>query len=104
MISKLSRPVNSFIDTDMIGTSLRMNRNVKTVSPSAIDTGMPVIMKAISSTKTVIARTDCGTSMTPVFCARQRARIRIGAMISVSASGLAHRRETVPWRSVDGCS
>src|SRR6516164_2123609 len=81
MISKLSKPVNSFIDTDMIGTSLRMNKKVKTVSPSAIETGMPVTMNAISSTKIVIARTDCGTTMMPVFCAMQIARIKSGAMM-----------------------
>ena len=73
-----------------------MNRNVKTVRPSAIETGMPVSMKAIRSTKIVIARTACGTTMTPVFCAIQIARIKIGAMMSVSASGLAQRCETVP--------
>src|SRR5215471_12959618 len=64
MISKLSRPVNSFIDTDSIGTSLRMNRNVSTVRPSAIETGMPVSMKAISSTNIVIARTACDPRLT----------------------------------------
>ena len=50
MISKLSRPVNSFSDTDSIGTSVRMNMKVSTVRPSAIETGMPVSMNAISST------------------------------------------------------
>ena len=58
MISKLSRPVNSFIDTDSIGTPVRMNRNVSTVRPSAIETGMPVTMNAISRMNSSSARSD----------------------------------------------
>ena len=71
MISKLSSPVNSFIDTASIGTSVRMNMKVSTVRPSAIDTGMPVSMNAISKTKSVSARIACGSTMTPA-CARSR--------------------------------
>ena len=104
MISKLSRPVNSFIDTASIGTVVRMNMNVSTVRPSAIDTGMPVTMKEISKMKMISARTDCGNTMIPALCAKQIAKIRIGAMIRVSASGLDQRLETVPCVSVDGCS
>ena len=68
------------------------------------DTGVPVAMKAISRTKIVIARTDCGSTMMPVLDAKQTARIKSGAMISASASGFDQRLDTVPCRSVDGCS
>ena len=104
MISKLSRPVNSFIDTASIGTSVRMNRNVSTVRPSAIDTGMPVTMNAISRTKIVSARTDCGSTMTPVLWATHTAKMKIGASIKVNASGFDQRLGTSPCGLVDGCS
>ena len=56
MISKLWMPVKSFIDTASIGTCVSVNKKARTVRPSAIDTGMPVIIKAIRSANTMIAR------------------------------------------------
>ncbi len=42
MISKLSMPVNSFRATDSVRTSVSVNMKLSTVSPSAIEIGMPV--------------------------------------------------------------
>ena len=53
MISNFSMPVNSFSATASTGTSVRRNRNISTVRPSAIDTGMPVSISAISRQKTM---------------------------------------------------
>src|SRR5664279_4785796 len=99
MIGKLSKPVNSFIDTDSIGTSLRTNKKVSTVRPSAIETGVPVAMNVISRMKIMIARIDGGITMTPVLAATQIARTKIGARISDSARGVAQQLETVPCSS-----
>ena len=88
MISKFSMPVNSFIDTASIGTAVSVNRNVITVSPSAIDIGMPVSISAISNAKMMAARRACGKTMMPAFSPRQTIRIRIGARIRINPSGL----------------
>src|SRR5262249_46978841 len=48
IIPKLSRPENSFRPTLSIGTSVIVNRNVRTVRPSAIEIGIPVNIKANS--------------------------------------------------------
>ena len=88
MISKFSIPVNSFIDTASIGTSVSVNRKVSTVRPSAIETGMPVSISAISRMKIMAARSTCGSTMMPAFSPRQIARINIGARIRISPSGL----------------
>src|SRR6478752_8131393 len=51
MISKLSMPVNSLSATASIGTVVITNRKLNTVSPSAIDTGMPVSISASNRLK-----------------------------------------------------
>ncbi len=51
MMPKLSRPENNFNPTLSIGTSVIVNRNVSTVSPSEIEIGMPVSIRANSSPK-----------------------------------------------------
>ena len=91
MISNRSMPVNSLRATDWIGTSVRVNRKVSTVSPSAIEIGIPVSISAIRSPKTMNARTPCGRTMNPVVCARQIAKINIGARIRISPRGLPLR-------------
>jgi len=53
MTSKRSMPVNSFSATDVIGTVVIVNRNVSTVRPSEIDTGMPVSINPNSSRKMI---------------------------------------------------
>ena len=55
MISNRSMPVNSLSATDSIGTWVIVNRNVSTVRPSEIDTGMPVSISANSRTKMIHA-------------------------------------------------
>ena len=55
MISKLSMPVKSFRATASSGTEVSVKRNVRTVRPSAIDTGMPVRSSAASSAKMMSA-------------------------------------------------
>src|SRR5579885_1859443 len=104
MISKLSSPVNSFIDTDSIGTLVRMKVKVSTVSTRAIDTGMPVTMKEMSRKKSVSARSHCGSTIVPVACATQMAKMQSGASISASASGFDQRLGTSPCGLVEGCS
>ena len=59
MISNFSIPVNSFSATLSIGTSVIVNRNVSTVSPSEIEIGIPVSIRAISSPKMNAAVTTC---------------------------------------------
>ncbi len=56
MISNFSMPVNSLSATASIGTWVSVNRNVKTVSPSAIEIGMPVSISEISSRKITAVR------------------------------------------------
>ena len=56
MISKLSMPVNSFRATASTGTWVSVNRNVSTLRPSAIDTGMPVTISANSRAKISVPR------------------------------------------------
>ena len=51
MISKLSIPLNNFSATASIGTCVIVYMKVSTVSPSAIETGMPVSISAISRPK-----------------------------------------------------
>ena len=51
MISKLSIPLNNFNATASIGTCVIVYMKVSTVSPSAIETGMPVSISAISRPK-----------------------------------------------------
>jgi hypothetical protein len=46
MMPKLSRPENSFKPTLSIGTSVIVNRKVRTVRPREIEIGMPVSMSA----------------------------------------------------------
>ncbi len=104
MISKLSMPVNSFIDTASIGTVVSVNRNVITVRPSAIETGMPVSISAISSAKMEAARKACGKTMIPAFSPRQIIRINIGAMIRISPSGLLLPRESSAGSAAAGCN
>ena len=53
MISNFSMPVNSFNATASTGTSVSRYRNISTVRPSAIDTGMPVSINAISRQNTM---------------------------------------------------
>ena len=55
MISNFSMPVNSFSATLSIGTCVIVNRKVSTVSPSEMEIGMPVSIKAISSPKMMAA-------------------------------------------------
>ena len=62
MISKFSIPVNSLSATDSVGTSVSANMKVSTVRPSAIDTGMPVNISAISSANRMKARMPCGST------------------------------------------
>jgi hypothetical protein len=57
MISNFSMPVNSFSATLSIGTWVIVNRKVSTVSPSEMEMGMPVSIKAISSPKMMAAVT-----------------------------------------------
>ena len=59
MISNFSMPVNSFSATLSIGTSVIVNRNVNTVSPSEMEMGMPVSIRAISSPKMIAAVMTC---------------------------------------------
>ena len=47
MISNFSMPVNNFSATDSSGTSVKPNKNDNTVRPRAIDTGMPVTIRAV---------------------------------------------------------
>src|ERR1700726_1795445 len=51
MIPKLSRPENNFSPTLSIGTSVIVNRKVRTVRPSEIEIGIPVSIRANSSPK-----------------------------------------------------
>src|ERR1700733_14261222 len=51
IMPKLSRPENSFRPTLSIGTSVIVNRNIKTVRPSEIEIGMPVSIRANSRPK-----------------------------------------------------
>lgn len=46
MMPKLSRPENSFSPTLSIGTSVMVKRNISTVRPSEIESGMPVNISA----------------------------------------------------------
>ena len=104
MISKLSMPVNNFIDTASMGTVVSVNRKVSTVRPSAIETGMPVSISAISSAKIMAARKACGMTMTPAFSRRQIIRIKIGAMIKITPSGLVPRLVSLVGSPDSGCS
>ena len=81
MISNFSIPVNSFRPTVWIGTSVRVNSTVSTVSPSAIEIGMPVSISAISSAKIIIARRLSGSTSTPALAARQISTSSTGARI-----------------------
>ena len=58
MISKFSMPVNSLSATDSTGTVVKPKMKVSTVSPSAIETGMPVSISASSSPKMISALID----------------------------------------------
>ena len=51
MISNFSMPVKSLSPTDSIGTEVMVNRKVSTVSPSAMDTGIPVSIRPSSRPK-----------------------------------------------------
>ena len=51
MISNFSMPVNSFRATLSIGTWVIVNRKVSTVSPSEIEIGIPVSIRAMSRPK-----------------------------------------------------
>ena len=53
MISNFSMPVNSFSATASTGTAVKRKRNISTVRPSAIETGMPVSINAISRQNTI---------------------------------------------------
>ena len=53
MISNFSMPVKSLRATDSIGTWVMVKRKVSTVSPSAMDTGMPVSIRASSRPKMI---------------------------------------------------
>ncbi len=55
MISNFSMPVKSFSATASTGTWVIVNRNVSTVRPSAIETGMPVSISAASRPKMIAA-------------------------------------------------
>ncbi len=53
MISNFSMPVKSFSATEAIGMSVIRNRNVSTVSPSEIETGIPVSISPNSRQKMI---------------------------------------------------
>ena len=105
MISKLSMPVKSFIETASIGTAVNVNRKVITVRPSAIETGTPVSISAISSAKMVAARSACGSTRMPAFSPRQIVKISTGARIRMAPSGLTLRAaDLVASPAACGCS
>ena len=51
MISNFSMPENSLIATASVGTVVMVNKKVRTVRPSDMETGMPVSISRISSAK-----------------------------------------------------
>ena len=65
MISKRSIPVKSFSATDVIGTVVIVNRNVSTVRPSAIETGMPVSIRPNRSRKMISGVGTCSPAANP---------------------------------------
>ncbi len=73
MISKLSMPVKSFKATASSGTWVSVNRNVSTLRPRAIDTGMPVTISANSSAKINVPRAAGPRSTSPYLAAKQSA-------------------------------
>jgi len=79
MISNFSMPVKSLRPTDWIETSVIVNRNTRTVSPSAIEIGMPVSISATRSAKMMPA-----LLVNPI--ASRHARIT--AMVAVAARGV----------------
>ncbi len=78
MIPKFSMPVKSFSATDSIGTVVIVNRYVRTVSPSEIDTGMPVSIRAISSP-------NISAAFMPASCSGRRSLARARAAPSACA-------------------
>ena len=81
MISKLSMPVNSFSATASTGTWVSVNRNVSTLRPRAIDTGMPVTISANSSAKISEPRAAGPRSTIPYLPAKHRATSSTGTAI-----------------------
>ena len=80
-------PVNSFSATDVIGTVVIVNRNVSTVSPSEIDTGMPVSISPNSSRKMISGVGMCSPAAKPssgrtTIAAGSAAKKRIEAVTS----------------------
>ena len=65
MISNRSMPVNNFSATEVIGTVVIVNRKVSTVSPSEIETGMPVSISPKSSRKMISGVGTCRPTAKP---------------------------------------
>src|SRR5450631_3847945 len=89
MIPKLSSPLKSLRPTVSIGTCVIVNRKVSTVRPSEIEIGMPVSIKANSSTKIISA-----LIVNPLRCA-PRHRDRYPRLWS-DHGGEAHRSRKTP--------
>ncbi len=74
MISKFSIPVNSLSATAWIGTSVMVNKKVSTVSPRAMEMGMPVSIRASSRAKMISALISHLPSAAPDECCPPRAQ------------------------------
>ena len=71
-------PVKSFSATASSGTSVSVNMKISTVSPSDIDTGMPVSMRLTSKRKMRAMRGPAESVSRPNFAARQSATSKSG--------------------------